>query len=106
MLEAAVRDSLEKLWFQEEVAETGRVDTDVASLGLVAGSSAEVALLGIAIGGSSTGSAISWLELLVGVIDKIFLAGGHDGGDACVSGRVGVFFARGAASACSSRMAR
>lgn len=62
------------------------MNSDVAALGLVASSSTEIALLGIAIGGSSTGGAFSWLKLLVGVIDEIFLAGGHDGGDAGVSG--------------------
>lgn len=92
MLEAAVRDSLEKLWFQKKVAEAGGVDADITALGLFAISS--VALLGIAIGGSGTGGALSWLELLVGVIDEVFLAGGHVGGNARVSERCGGVVAR------------
>lgn len=83
MLEAAVRDSLEKFRLQEEVAEAGGVDADIAALSLVGACARyrEVALL-VAVGGgaSRVGGAVSWLKLLVGVIDEVLFAGRHGDG--------------------------
>lgn len=69
MLETAIGDGAKQLSLQEEVAETGRVNTDVAALlvDIVAGG--ELALL--AVGGSSGGLVAA--DLLVGVIDEILL---------------------------------
>lgn len=105
MLETAVRDSLEKLRFQEEVAEAGGVNTNIAALCFLACCGGRIALLRIAIGGSSAGGALSRLQLLVGIIDEIFLAGRHDGRCVEVSLWDGEFGAR-EAVACSSRVER
>lgn len=69
MLETAVGDGAKQLSLQEEIAETGRMDTDVAALlvDIVAGG--ELALL--AVRGSRGGLVAA--NLLVGVINEIFL---------------------------------
>lgn len=88
MLETAICDGLEKLRLQEKVAETGRVNTDITALALVGASSrdGQIALLSLAVRGSSCAgsacSAVGGLELLVGVIDEVFLA--RHGGSVCV----------------------
>lgn len=78
MFETTVGDGTEKLWLQEEVAETGRVDADIGTL-LVwcAARDGQVASLGITVGGSDGGGwcgSLGGLELLVGVIDEILLS--------------------------------
>ena len=83
MFETAVGDGTEKLWLQEEVAETGCVDADIGTL-LVwcAARDGQVASLGITVGGSGSGgwcSSLGGLELLVGVVDEILLSR-HVGG--------------------------
>lgn len=92
MLEAAVRNGLEKFRLQEEVAEAGGVNTDVRTLGLVgAARDCEITLLRITVGSASgtrrAGSAIGGLELLVGVIDQVFLAR-HGVGGGVLAARV------------------
>ena len=77
MFEAAVCDGAQKFALQQEIAETGRVDTDVAALlvGAAAGDSQVALLVGVAIGGSRSGGgggSCGGLQLLVGVIDEIF----------------------------------
>jgi hypothetical protein len=83
MFETAIGNRTKQLGLEQEIAETGRVNTDVTTLlvGTAAGHS-QVALLGGsgAIGSVGRGgSGDCWLcglELLVGVVDEIFL-GGH-----------------------------
>lgn len=75
MLETAVADRAKKLGLQEEVAEASRVNTDIAALLVDVAAGSELALL--AVGGGS-GGLVS-VDLLIGVIDEIFL-GRHDGG--------------------------
>lgn len=77
MFEAAVGDGAQKFTLQQEVAETGGVDTDIAALlvGAAAGYSQVTLLVGIAIGGcrrSSGGWCCGGLKLLIRVVDKIF----------------------------------
>lgn len=77
MFEAAVGNGAQKFTLQQEVAEAGGVDTDVAALlvGAAAGDSQVALLVGIAIGGSGSsggGGGSGGLQLLVGVIDEIF----------------------------------
>lgn len=69
MLETAVGNGAEQLGLEEEIAETGRMNTDVAALlvDIVAGG--ELALL--AVGGGRGGIVAT--DLLVGVINEIFL---------------------------------
>lgn len=78
MFEAAVGDGAQKFTLQQEVAETGRVNTDIAALlvGTAAGYSQVALLVGIAIRGgrrSSGGRCCGGLKLLIRVVDKIFL---------------------------------
>jgi len=49
MFEAAIGDSAQKLWLQEEVAETSRMDTDVTALlvDVVTGRSGSIGLLSV-----------------------------------------------------------
>lgn len=75
MLESAVADSAKKLGLQKEVAETSRVNTDIAALLVdIIASAGKVALLAVGGGG---GSLVS-VKLLVGVVDEILL-GRHVG---------------------------
>jgi hypothetical protein len=69
MLETAVGDGAKQLSLQEEIAETGRMDTDVAALLVDIVTGGELALL--AVGGSRGGLVAT--DLLVGVINEIFL---------------------------------
>lgn len=71
MLETAIGDGAKKLRLQEKVAETSRVDSNVGTLLVDASSPSEVALFPVR--GSSD---LVGLNLLIGVVDKIFL-GGH-----------------------------
>jgi hypothetical protein len=76
MFEAAIGNSAEKFWLQEEIAETGGVDADIAALLIdaVAGSGKVTFLRASGGGGGLVG-----VELLVGVVDEI-LFGRHDDG--------------------------
>jgi len=69
MFEATVRDCSYELVLEQEVAEAGRVDADIAAL-LVAGITSSEASLG-----SSPAAVCGHLgrDLLVGVVDEIFL---------------------------------
>lgn len=69
MLESAVANSAEKLWLQKEIAEAGRVDTDVTALLIDTTAGGEVALLSV----GGRGGRLRGLDLLVGVVDEIFL---------------------------------
>lgn len=79
MFETAVADRAEKFGLQEEITETGVVNTDVAALLFDVIGGRELALLAVGGGGGLVG-----VDLLIGVIDEIFL-GRHVGG--CVSER-------------------
>lgn len=70
MLETAIADGTEKLGLQKKVAETGGVDADVAALlvDISAAGGGGVALF--AVRGSS---GLVGLDLLIGVVDEIFL---------------------------------
>lgn len=74
MLEATVADGTEKLRLEHEVAETGRVDANVAALLINGAARGELGLL--AVGG---GGGLRRLDLLIGVVDEIFLVR-HGGG--------------------------
>lgn len=69
MFETAVADGANQLSLQKEIAETGGMNADVAALlvDIVAGS--KLALL--AVGGGRSGFVAT--DLLIGVIDEIFL---------------------------------
>jgi hypothetical protein len=79
MLEAAVRDGLHDLRLEEQVAEAGAVDADVGTLALAgAGSSdGKVALLVAVGGGRGAIGGGGGLDLLIGVVDQVLLAGRH-----------------------------
>lgn len=79
MLETAIGDGAKKFGLQQEVAETSRVDADIGALLGVDSLAGGHSLGLLAVGGS--GGLI--VELVVGVVDEIFL-GGHVGG--CVVG--------------------
>jgi hypothetical protein len=69
MFEAAIRYSSYKLVLEQEVAETGGVNTDVAALlvaSSVAGGEAALSRCRAAVGGRLGG-----LDLLVGVVDEV-----------------------------------
>lgn len=71
MFEAAVRDSSHELVLQQEVAEAGGVNADVAALLVALGAAGRKVALGclsIAVGGRLGG-----LDLLVGVVDEVLL---------------------------------
>lgn len=70
MFEATVRDSSDELVFQQEVAETRRVYADVAAFLVCAATHGEIALScsGVAVGGG-----LGRLNLLIGVVNEIFL---------------------------------
>ncbi len=85
MFEAAVRDGFQELWLEQEVAEGGRVNTDVGSFALLgAGSSrGEVTLLRVAVGRaccSSGAGTVGGLYLIVGVVDQFFFCRHGEGG--------------------------
>lgn len=71
MFEAAVRDRSNELVLKKEIAETGRVDANVAAL-LVGACliSCEAALCRAR---SAVGGRLGGLDLLVGVVDKVLL---------------------------------
>lgn len=84
MFEAAVSDGAQKFVLQQEVAETGGMNSDVAALlvGTAARHGEIALLLRITIsggGGSSSGGRRGGTELLVRVIDEILLV--RHGGD-------------------------
>lgn len=96
MLETAVGDSSDELVLEQEVAETGGMDADVAAL-LVAGrvrrSEATLGRSRAAVGGHL------WLDLLVGVVDEIFLVRHGE----CVAGREMGVCGGGCCRACHER---
>lgn len=67
MFETAITDGAKKLGLQQEVAETGRVNTNITALLVDVAGSGELALL--AVGG---GGGLVAANLLVGVINEIF----------------------------------
>ena len=69
MFEATVRNCSYKLVLEQEIAETGRVDADIAALLVTSVASSEASL------GSSPATICGHLggDLLVGVVDEIFL---------------------------------
>ena len=73
MLETAVGDGPLKLWLQQEVPESCRVDADIAAL-LVGSTSShvQVAFLGCSIGSCWCCCCVVGLEFFVGIIDEIF----------------------------------
>ena len=84
MLETAVRDRFHDLRLKQQVAERSAVDTDVGTFG-ASSRDGQVALLGFTVSDRSICArrdcrAIGRLDLLVGVVDEVFLAGRHGGG--------------------------
>jgi hypothetical protein len=75
MFEATVRDRSNELVLEKEVAEAGRVDADVAAL-LVAGG--VICSQALCCARGAVGGYLGGLDLLVGVVDEIFLVR-HDG---------------------------
>lgn len=76
MFETAIGDGTKKLGLQQEIAETSRVNTNVATL-LIRSTTGncKLALLGTSIGSSSNNWRRNlWLKLLVGVVDEILLS--------------------------------
>ena len=76
MLETAVRYGAEKLWFEKEVPEACRVDTDIAAFLIrVAARHGEVAFLRRSVGRSCwrRGGGIVCLYFVVRIVDKILL---------------------------------
>lgn len=74
MLEAAVANGAKQLGLQQEVAETGRVNTDIAALLVDVAVGSELALLSGGGGGGLVGA-----NLLVGVVNEILLVRHGDG---------------------------
>lgn len=73
MLETAVGDCFEEFWLEQEISETGRIHSNVATLFIGCRGSGQTIGFGSAISCSSIpSSGISSLELLVGIIDEIF----------------------------------
>src|SRR5690242_523513 len=71
MFEATVRNCSHELVLEKEVAETGRVNADVAALLVASGlASCETAF---SCGGVAVGGRLRWLDLLIRVIDEILL---------------------------------
>lgn len=78
MFESTVGNGANKLGLQQEIAEAGRVDANVAAFGAGDG---QVALLLLAVGNCAicaSRNSLVGLELLIGVVDEI-LFGGHCG---------------------------
>jgi hypothetical protein len=75
MFETAVGDGADQLGLQEEIAESGRMDTNIAAL-LVGGSG--ISLLSVAVGGGLGRGGVG-LDLVVRVVNEILLVR-HVGG--------------------------
>lgn len=90
MLETAVGDGAKKLRFQQEVAETGRVNADIAALAGVAIWLLDVSLLLLSIGVSASRNCLGGLDLLVRIINQILLGGHFVVVVRVVNGRIGV----------------
>lgn len=71
MLETAVGDGSYKLIFQQEIAETGGVDTDVAAFLFAGGIRCCEATFGSCC--ITVGRSLRGLDILVGVVNEIFL---------------------------------
>lgn len=83
MFETAIADGADQFGLEQEVAETSRVNAHIAALLVDTGTGCELALLGV--GG---GSLIA--NLLVGVVDEVFLVRHDVGVERCwVSCRMG-----------------
>lgn len=95
MFETAVGNGAQKLSLEQEITETGRVDTNVAALlvGAASGHGEITLFVGVAVGGSSGGSG-GWrsrgLQLLIRVIDQIFFVGHVEGVGRALKVRVGL----------------
>lgn len=86
MFEAAVSDGAQEFVLQQEVAETGGVNADIAALlvGAAAGHGQVALLLRVTVGSggsSSSRGGRGGTQLLIGVVDEIFFVrhGGDDG---------------------------
>lgn len=78
MLETAVGDRPEKLWLQQKVSKSSRVNTNIASFLVgIASSNGQVTFLrSVAISGISRwlrSGGVVCLKFFVGIIDEIFL---------------------------------
>lgn len=71
MFESAVGDGSHELVLQQEVAETGRVDADVAALLFARRVRRSKAAFGS--GSTAVRRRLGWLDLLIRVVDEIFL---------------------------------
>ena len=69
MFETAVGDGSDELVLQQEVAETGGVNADVAALLFARRVRRSKATFGS--GSGAVGGRLRWLDLLVGVVDEI-----------------------------------
>ena len=82
MLEPAVGDGAEKLWLQQEIPETSRVDADIAALFVrVTSRDCQVALLccGSISGCRSRCGCIVGLEFLIRIVNEIFFMSHTEG---------------------------
>lgn len=69
MFEATIRDRSHELVLQKEVAETGRVNADIAALLVASGVTSSEATLSC--GSVAVGGRLGRLNLLVGVVDEV-----------------------------------
>lgn len=67
MLKTAIPDGAKQFGLQKEIAETSRVNADVAALLVDIAASSELALLSVGRGGGG----LVGVDLLIGVIDEI-----------------------------------
>jgi hypothetical protein len=81
MFETAVADGADELRLEQEVAETGRVNTNIAALFIDVGGGGGLALLSVGSGGSGGGGALVATDLLVGVVNEILLVRHGEGVD-------------------------
>lgn len=75
MLETTVADSTEELRLQQEVAEAGRVNTNITALLVDIGRGSEFAFLAVGAGGGGLVGA----NFLIRVVDEILLVRHADG---------------------------
>ena len=78
MLETAIGDGAEKLWFQQEISKAGRMDADITTLFVSTSRDTQIAFLGGAVSCWCCSCGIIGGNLLVGVVDEIFFSR-HDG---------------------------
>jgi hypothetical protein len=75
MFESAISDGTNEFRLEEEVFESRDVDTGVAALGGNGASGGGLLLLAVT---SGSGGLVGW-QLLVRVVDEVFLVETHDG---------------------------